>query len=214
MNQEQLGKNIMMLRRNAGMSQKELASKLQVSPSALCKWEKGQNCPDITMVQNIAEALSVSCGELLREDNLAGGTVENKRQENSGNKGNNINNEKRRSSRTVLGAVIGMAICLMLMALIGGWVKAGEKESFAVVDSRLVEDVRYGTIWELAVVYEEVVSLQERFDCQEELQKRWWNDEYPELDTAIVRIAFYRLKEEALSGQESTHFGYITAKED
>lgn len=37
----QLGKRIAELRKQSGMTQREMAERLQVTTSALCKWERG-----------------------------------------------------------------------------------------------------------------------------------------------------------------------------
>lgn len=47
-----------------GISQKELAQRLGVSPSAVTNWIKGKNSPDIEMVAEICGALEVSVSDL------------------------------------------------------------------------------------------------------------------------------------------------------
>jgi transcriptional regulator with XRE-family HTH domain len=47
------------------MSQMELASKIGVSNSRVSNWEQGLNRPDVDMLANICNVLSVSPSELL-----------------------------------------------------------------------------------------------------------------------------------------------------
>ncbi len=63
-----VGKNIVEARQKKKISQKELAEKLQISPTRLNYWEKGKAKPDIKMVQQIAAILDVSPASLLGWD--------------------------------------------------------------------------------------------------------------------------------------------------
>lgn len=47
-----------------GMSQKELAEKLQISQSAVTNWIKGKNSPDIETVARICDILELSVVDL------------------------------------------------------------------------------------------------------------------------------------------------------
>ncbi len=53
------------LRTEKRLTQKELASLLKVSPTAVSKWENGRNLPDISVLEPLAEALGVSIYELV-----------------------------------------------------------------------------------------------------------------------------------------------------
>ena len=48
-----------------GMTQKELADRLQITGNAVSKWERGVSCPDISVLPELAEILGVSMDELL-----------------------------------------------------------------------------------------------------------------------------------------------------
>ena len=60
------------LRSSRGLTQEELAEALFVSRTAISKWESGKGYPDITLLEPIADAFSVSVAEL-----LSGTTVSN-----------------------------------------------------------------------------------------------------------------------------------------
>lgn len=60
--------NIGQLRRDAGMTQLELAEYLNYSDKAVSKWERGESIPDIVTLKAVADRFSVSVDYLLRAD--------------------------------------------------------------------------------------------------------------------------------------------------
>lgn len=65
MNNEKTGKLIKTLRTKKGMTQKELAEKIQVSNAAISKWENGHGFPDISLLEPLSETLDISITELI-----------------------------------------------------------------------------------------------------------------------------------------------------
>lgn len=59
-----LGKFLSAKRKDAGLSQKQLAAQLYVTESAISKWERGISYPDITMISGICAALNITEHEL------------------------------------------------------------------------------------------------------------------------------------------------------
>ena len=62
---ENIGKRIMTLRKKAGMSQEDLASKLNVSRQSISKWESGQSLPDVEKIALISKIFNVSTDSLI-----------------------------------------------------------------------------------------------------------------------------------------------------
>lgn len=60
--------NIGSLRREAGMTQLELAEYLNYSDKAVSKWERGESIPDVFTLKSLADRFSVSVDYLLRAD--------------------------------------------------------------------------------------------------------------------------------------------------
>ena len=58
------------LRKEKGLTQKELAQQLYVSDKAVSKWERGLSLPDISLLTPLAEILGVTVTELLRGKRL------------------------------------------------------------------------------------------------------------------------------------------------
>lgn len=66
MDKKTLGSFIAALRREKGMTQKELAALLHVSDKTVSRWEVGDGSPELALVPVIAEIFGVTCDELLR----------------------------------------------------------------------------------------------------------------------------------------------------
>lgn len=60
------GAFVAQLRKELGLTQKELADRLKVTDKAVSKWETGKGFPDIHMLEPLAQALGVSLVELIR----------------------------------------------------------------------------------------------------------------------------------------------------
>lgn len=66
-----LNENIKAIRKSKGLSQQELAVKLNVVRQTVSKWEQGLSVPDSDMLISLSEALETSVSTLLGE-NVAG----------------------------------------------------------------------------------------------------------------------------------------------
>lgn len=62
-----LGEKICTLRTGKGLSQEELAAKLEVSRQSVSKWETGQSVPDLEEIIKLADLFGVNVDELVRE---------------------------------------------------------------------------------------------------------------------------------------------------
>ena len=62
-----LGYNIAYLRKVKGITQENLAERLQVSAQAVSKWENNISCPDIMLLKPIATLLGVTVDQLLSD---------------------------------------------------------------------------------------------------------------------------------------------------
>lgn len=63
-----LGEKIKTARRNAGMTQEQLAVKLMVSRQAITKWESGKGMPDIENLKQLSKLLNVTIDYLLDDE--------------------------------------------------------------------------------------------------------------------------------------------------
>lgn len=64
----QIGGNIARLRRQTGITQAELAEKLNYSDKAVSKWERGESVPDIAVLIQMSRLFGVTVDELIGEE--------------------------------------------------------------------------------------------------------------------------------------------------
>lgn len=64
-----LGGKIRNYRKQAGLTQEQLADKLFVSRQAITKWESDTGTPDINNIQALAQLFNISVDNLLKDEN-------------------------------------------------------------------------------------------------------------------------------------------------
>lgn len=60
-----MGEKISSLRKEKGMTQSDLADKMNVTDKAVSKWERDLSCPDVNSIQKLADVLGTTVEELL-----------------------------------------------------------------------------------------------------------------------------------------------------
>ena len=65
MDNEKIGKLIYGLRKERNMTQLQLAEILHISDKTVSKWERGQGCPDISLLVDLSRVLGVDMEKLL-----------------------------------------------------------------------------------------------------------------------------------------------------
>lgn len=71
-----LGRKIAAARKHLKLTQNDLALRVGVTAQAVSKWEQGSSCPDIAILDEIADALGISLFELLGVDDRGTATTE------------------------------------------------------------------------------------------------------------------------------------------
>ena len=66
MEKKSIGGFIAALRKANGMTQKDLAERLNVSDKTVSRWERDEGSPDLSVIPVIAEIFDITCDELLR----------------------------------------------------------------------------------------------------------------------------------------------------
>ncbi len=62
---------LQILRKNKGLTQEDLADKLNISRAAVAKWEAGQSYPDISNLIQISNLMNVTIDYLVKDQNCA-----------------------------------------------------------------------------------------------------------------------------------------------
>jgi len=74
-----IGEVILHLRKERGMTQRELAEQLCVTDKAVSKWERGLGCPDISLLSKLSRTLGADLATLLSgslpDEDSAGGNM-------------------------------------------------------------------------------------------------------------------------------------------
>ena len=80
MNAQKTGLLIYEMRTHKGLTQKELAEKCNVTDKAVSKWERGEGCPDVTVLPTLAEIFGIEVeslmnGEIPLSQDVSGKTI-------------------------------------------------------------------------------------------------------------------------------------------
>lgn len=70
MDNKKIGLFIASLRKDANLTQKELADKLFITDRAVSKWERGLSLPDISLLNDLSSILGVSVIEILKGERI------------------------------------------------------------------------------------------------------------------------------------------------
>lgn len=65
MDHEKIGRLICQLRKEQGLTQRQLAERLHVSDKAVSKWERGLGCPDVSLLSALSGIFGVDLEKLL-----------------------------------------------------------------------------------------------------------------------------------------------------
>lgn len=76
---KKVGDFICKLRKEQGLTQKQLADAMHISDRAVSKWERGLGCPDVSLLGQLSSLLNVNIENILSgnmvENNLVGGNM-------------------------------------------------------------------------------------------------------------------------------------------
>ncbi len=166
MDKEQFGRRLSQLRRQQGMSQKELAEALSVSVSAVSKWEHGSNFPDLSIIHSLAEILQVSCDDLLSPEQLPDGEAskEQDRETELPPQAEGKAGERQRLQGKKLpillaaGAALFLLLCFLIRPAFQGYLnqETVNKNNPQQVAARYIDHPMYGKMYEIAFVMEDV----------------------------------------------------------
>ncbi|MBR3836584.1 MAG: helix-turn-helix domain-containing protein [Clostridia bacterium] len=79
MNQIKIGRFIAECRKKSGLTQRQLAEKLNITDKAISKWERGIALPDTSIMLELCDILFISVNELLSGEKI---DMENSKQKN------------------------------------------------------------------------------------------------------------------------------------
>lgn len=82
MNQNKIGEFIAACRKDKGLTQMQLAEKLNITNRAVSKWETGKSLPDASIMLELCEILGITVNELLSGERIIMEDYKKKAEEN------------------------------------------------------------------------------------------------------------------------------------
>lgn len=119
MNSNKTGLFISKLRREQGITQKELADRIGVSDKTVSKWETGRSIPDMLYLESLCTALDVTMNELISGERLSKEAYSEKAEENLAQL---IGESETGRKRDVIASAVGgalFAIAIFILMLTG-----------------------------------------------------------------------------------------------
>ena len=120
MDKERTGQLITELRKEKGLTQKQLADALNVTDKAVSKWERGLSFPDVSMLEPLSELLGVSIMEILAGERQTGdGTLTREEAQDLINASVELGDEeiKHKKERSRLIIIILIVISMLLVSI-------------------------------------------------------------------------------------------------
>lgn len=122
MDQTRIGTFIAVLRKEKGLTQKELAEQIGISDKTVSKWETGNGMPDIAYLSPLCEVLDINVNELLSGEKLPSEEYLGKAEENMKHLMQENQNNKNAGRWQGL---VGIAL-LAVAVFLAFWFAAGE----------------------------------------------------------------------------------------
>lgn len=114
-----LQENIKTFRKERGLTQEELAIRVNVVRQTVSKWEKGQSVPDADLLQRIADVLEITVSQLLGEEKeMEQGRNEIAEQLSRINEQLAIRNRRSKRIWTAAGVLLSVVLLIMATALL------------------------------------------------------------------------------------------------
>ena len=125
-----INENIKHFRKTRGMSQEEMAVKLNVVRQTVSKWEKGLSVPDADMLSKLADVLEINVSELLGSE-IKEETNKNEVAEQLAKVSEQLALKNRRHKRIwkVIGVILLAVIVINMLLVVLGTVTYNEKNT-------------------------------------------------------------------------------------
>ncbi len=114
MDQVKIGKFISQMRKEKGLTQKQLGEELLISDKTVSKWETGKGMPEVSLMLPLCEKLGINVNELLTGERIPDEDYKKKAEENI----MDIMREKEESIKKVIIEAVAFVITLAGMSLI------------------------------------------------------------------------------------------------
>lgn len=146
MSPQETGAFIAKLRKESGITQQELAERLNVTAKAVSRWETGKGYPDVTILPEISNIFNVSVNELLNGDRLSKEEAVEVVEKTVLTVCHQAKADKRRNLRLLITVCIISVIifCMLCVSIFFGIAQSLKGESYAVLTNDLSYLTYYG----------------------------------------------------------------------
>ncbi|MGN0401487.1 MAG: helix-turn-helix domain-containing protein [Acetatifactor sp.] len=180
---EAFGKLLVYLRQQRQMSQKELATELHVSSSCVCKWEKGNNLPDVTIYKSISDLFQLSCDELFHPEE----TLEKMSLGNDDSFQESVVDSPTIKKHVSISLLVGLTAFITLVLLL----------FFVFFRTRIFRqgyatDETWGQVYEIDYISFIEKDFESVDQHAENLRTKWVAGTLKPTQTDIIKISFYK----------------------
>lgn len=118
MNQVKIGEFITTIRKEKGLTQRQLAEQIGVSDKTISKWECGRGLPEMSMMEPLCETLQVNINELLSGERLSEESYSKKAEENMMKLMQESEKNKRKNHNFMVVFIAGLLTVLLAVVII------------------------------------------------------------------------------------------------
>lgn len=116
MDQIKIGKFIAQMRKDQGLTQRQLAELLSISDKTVSKWECGKGLPEASLMLPLCEALRMTVNDLLTGERVSPSEYQKNAEENMmGLLKENEENKKRMALSVICGVITIIAVCALVV---------------------------------------------------------------------------------------------------
>jgi len=146
MKQEMIGKFISSCRKEKGLTQRQLAEKLNITDRAVSKWETGKSVPDASIMLDLCEILGITVNELLSGERI---TMENYQKKVD----ENIIEMKKENETVNKAARAGFGVTLVILLVLNfiDIYKYGVGEAISMPAFRIM--IAVSLVWSLIYIF-------------------------------------------------------------
>lgn len=220
MNRKKFGELIIRLRQTRNMKQKELADAMNVSTTAVSKWERGINYPDVESMEQLAEIFHLTIAELFEPEETLRKLLQGQPQQDveqnplpgeiSLNRpaGKSASIRKHLSRKTLLILIItGILLCVIGGILIYSHYR--NDYSVRLVSQRAGEDPNYGSSYDLAFVVKGNVSIEKLKKLGEKYIPDIIESGLLPHGTKVYRFFYYTNEKDAISWKVTERYSIL-----
>lgn len=116
MDQIKIGKFIAQMRKDQGLTQRQLAELLSISDKTVSKWECGKGLPEASLMLPLCDALHMTVNDLLTGEKVSPSEYQKNAEENMmGLLKENEENKKRMALSVICGVITIIAVCALVV---------------------------------------------------------------------------------------------------